>query len=227
MLTVHHSENRGRANFGWLDARHSFSFGNWYDPRYMGVSALRVINEDRVKPQSGFGSHPHENMEILTYILSGVLSHKDSMGNETHIRAGDFQLMSAGTGVVHSEHNRQPNAETHLLQIWLYPNESNTEPGYQELHASATDGLQLVASPDGADSSLRIRQNARIYRLKLTADTEAELPLKGSQGYLHLISGQATLDGTVIAGGDGAVVSGNSRLVKSLTDIEALWFDLP
>ena len=140
MITVHPDANRGYANFGWLEARHSFSFGAWYDPRYLGVSVLRVINDDRIRALSGFGRHPHDNMEILTYVLSGVLTHRDSMGNETRIAAGQFQLMSAGSGITHSEHNRQPLAETRLLQIWLHPDRQNTEPGYQELPAVAQEG---------------------------------------------------------------------------------------
>lgn len=227
MIHVHKSENRGHVRFGWLDARHSFSFGSWYDPRYMGVSALRVINEDRIRPQSGFGAHPHDNMEILTYVLSGAISHKDSMGNETALHAGEFQLMSAGSGVVHSEHNRDPAVETHMLQIWLYPDTNNTEPGYQELRAADGDGLQLVVSPDGRDGSLRIRQNARIHRVRLSAGASVELPLAGPQGYLHLIRGRADLAGTPLDGGDGAVVNGPERTLIAQTDLEALWFDLP
>ncbi|RZU36955.1 hypothetical protein EV700_3168 [Fluviicoccus keumensis] len=227
MITVHPAANRGHANLGWLDSFHSFSFGSWYDPRYMGVSALRVINDDRIRALTGFGLHPHDNMEILTYVLKGVISHKDSMGNETHIRAGQFQLMSAGSGITHSEHNRQPHAETRILQIWLYPNRQNTAPGYQELPPDEREGLRLVVSPDGADGSMRILQNARIYRLRLAAGETLTLPLQGSTGYLHVISGQIHLDQTLLTDGDGAEASPDSRELHTLTAAEALWFDLP
>jgi hypothetical protein len=227
MITVHPDANRGYANFGWLEARHSFSFGAWYDPRYLGVSVLRVINDDRIRALSGFGRHPHDNMEILTYVLSGVLTHKDSMGNETRIAAGQFQLMSAGSGITHSEHNRQPLAETRLLQIWLHPDRQNTEPGYQELPAVEQQGLRLVASPDGAEGSMVLRQNARIYRLGLDADHRLTLPLQGAVGYLHVISGRLHLDHTLLSAGDGATVSADSLDLHTLGATEALWFDLP
>lgn len=227
MITVHSADNRGHADFGWLDTWHSFSFGSWYDPRFMGVSVLRVINDDRIRALSGFGRHPHENMEILTYVLSGVISHKDSMGNETHIRAGQFQLMSAGSGLTHSEHNRQPHQETRILQIWLYPDRQNTAPGYQELQPDEQSGLRLIVSPDGVDGSMLIKQNARIHRVKLDADRHLTLPLQGSTGYLHVISGQVHLDQTLLAEGDGAEASRDSLELHTLTATEALWFDLP
>lgn len=227
MITVHPDANRGYANFGWLEARHSFSFGAWYDPRYLGVSVLRVINDDRIRALSGFGRHPHDNMEILTYVLSGVLTHRDSMGNETRIAAGQFQLMSAGSGITHSEHNRQPLAETRLLQIWLHPDRQNTEPGYQELPAVAQEGLRLVASPDGAEGSMVLRQKARIYRLGLGADHRLTLPLQGTVGYLHVISGTLHLDHTLLSAGDGASATADSLDLHTLSATEALWFDLP
>jgi len=227
MITVHPDANRGYANFGWLEARHSFSFGAWYDPRYLGVSVLRVINDDRIRALSGFGRHPHDNMEILTYVLSGVLTHRDSMGNETRIAAGQFQLMSAGSGITHSEHNRQPLAETRLLQIWLHPDRQNTEPGYQELPAVAQEGLRLVASPDGAEGSMVLRQKARIYRLGLGADHRLTLPLQGAVGYLHVISGTLHLDHTLLSAGDGASATADSLDLHTLSATEALWFDLP
>ena len=227
MITVHPAANRGHANFGWLDSFHSFSFGSWYDPRHMGVSALRVINDDRIRALTGFGQHPHDNMEILTYVLKGVISHKDSMGNETHLRAGQFQLMSAGSGITHSEHNRQPHEETRILQIWLYPDRQNTAPGYQELQPDDRAGLRLIVSPDGADGSMRILQNARIYRLKLDADQRLKLPLDGSTGYLHVISGQVHLDRTLLTDGYGADATTDSRELHTRTAAEALWFDLP
>lgn len=227
MITVYKSENRGHADFGWLDTRHTFSFGSWYDPRYLGVSALRVINDDRIRPRTGFGRHPHDNMEILTYVLDGAISHRDSMGNETRIPAGCFQLMSAGSGLTHSEHNRETVQETRILQIWLYPNVQNTVPGYQELTPERLPGLCLIASPDGAAGSLRLRQEARIYRVLLPAGDRLALPRAGHTAYLHLIHGQAALDGTVLAEGDGAECRAGDTGLEALTDIEALWFDLP
>lgn len=229
MLTVHHGADRGQGNYGWLDARYSFSFASWYDPRFMGVSSLRVINEDKVRPLSGFARHSHDNMEILTCILAGEVSHEDSMGNKTTISAGEFQLMSAGSGVSHSEMNRHPAQTLHMLQIWLYPNVSNTPPRYQQIRASDQPGIQLIASPvEAIPGSMHIKQDAAIYRLKFTEGQHLVLPQQRQHGYLHLIKGQATVRDYSLNSGDALISSAERDLsLAALTDGEALWFDLP
>lgn len=227
MITVRKSEDRGHAGFGWLDTWHSFSFGSYQDPQHMGVSALRVINQDIVKAGTGFAAHPHDNMEILTYVLRGAISHRDSMGNEARVPAGEFQLMSAGTGITHSEHNRDAGA-LELLQIWLYPNVQNTEPGYQQKRFPDEDGLQLVVSPDGARGSLLIRQDARIWRGRLAAGGEAAHMLVGSTAWVQVVRGEIAVNGTVLQAGDGAEVRAEAAVtMRAHTDTEFLLFDLP
>lgn len=227
MIKLRKSEDRGHAGFGWLDTWHTFSFSSYQDPRFMGVSALRVINQDIVAPRTGFPAHPHDNMEILTYVLRGAISHRDSMGNEARVPAGDFQLMSAGTGVTHSEYNR--DADTlELLQIWLYPNVQNTEPGYQQKTFADVDGLQLVVSPDGADDSLTIRQDARIWRGRLKAGAETAHPLTGTTAWLQQISGEVLINDVIVQDGDGIEITGEKILsLRAHRDSEFLLFDLP
>lgn len=226
MITIRKSDDRGHARFGWLDTLHTFSFASYHDPRHMGVSALRVINQDVVAPHTGFPAHGHDNMEILTYVLRGAVSHRDSMGNEQKVTAGEFQLMSAGTGVTHSEYNREHDA-LELLQIWLYPNARNTEPGYQQKRFADVDGLQLVVSPDGTDGSLVIRQDARIWRGRLTGTTSASHALTGQAAWLQVIKGQLHANGELLQAGDGASITGTTIELLALTDTEFLLFDLP
>lgn len=227
MIRIRPSDERGHVRLGWLDSRHSFSFGHYHDARHMGHSVLRVINQDVIAGHAGFGAHPHDNMEILTYVLRGAISHGDSMGNEQAVPAGEFQLMSAGTGVTHSEYNRGADA-MELLQIWLYPNVHNSEPGYQQKRFDEIDGLQLVVSPDGAEGSLVIRQDARIWRGRLAAGAEAAHKLAGAHAWVQLIRGEITVNGSVLAAGDGAAVSAESRLaLRAHRDSEFLLFDLP
>lgn len=227
MITLRKSEDRGHANLGWLDTRHTFSFSSYQDPRFMGSSALRVINQDVVAPHTGFPAHPHDNMEILTYVLRGAISHHDSMGNEARVPAGDFQLMSAGTGVTHSEYNRE--AETlELLQIWLYPKARNTEPGYQQKTFAEVDGLQLVVSPDGAQDSLVIRQDARIWRGRLATGATVQYRVAGSTVWLQHISGEVMINDTLVQAGDGLEITQEKILaIRAHTDSEFLLFDLP
>lgn len=227
MIRIHKSEDRGRANHGWLDARHSFSFGSYHDPRHMGISALRVINQDIVKAGTGFPPHAHDNMEILTFVLRGAITHRDSMGNEARLPAGEFQLMSAGTGVTHSEYNR--DADTlELLQIWLFPNVENPEPRYQQKRFPEQQGLQLVVSPDGAEDSLLIRQDARIYHGRLTASQEASHTLSGKNGWVQVIKGELVLGDTILQDGDGAAIVQEAALaIRAHRDSEFLLFDLP
>jgi redox-sensitive bicupin YhaK (pirin superfamily) len=227
MLTIHRNENRGSATYGWLNARYSFSFASWHDPRFMGISSLRVINEDIVRPQTGFSRHSHDNMEILTYILEGTISHEDSMGNKTTITAGECQLMSAGSGISHSELNRHPTQRLHLLQIWLYPNVINTEPRYQQIMLPTEDGLTLIASPEECEGSMHIKQDACVFRVKLNTGNVQTLPIARKNGYLHLIHGQAQVQERLLNTGDGLISQNESTLtITALTDVEALWFDL-
>jgi hypothetical protein len=228
MITLRKSEDRGHANHGWLNAKHSFSFARYIDRQHMGHSALRVINQDIVQGGTGFAAHPHDNMEILTYVLRGAITHRDSMGNEERLPAGEFQLMSAGTGVTHSEMNRDPE-ELELLQIWLLPNEENAEPRYQQKRFPTVEGLQLVVSPDGEQESLLIRQDAYIWHGRLPAHQAAEHRFVGLHGWVQVISGELALNDTMILqAGDGAALTAEESLaLRAHTASEFLLFDLP
>lgn len=228
---LHPSDNRGHVKMGWLDTRHSFSFGSWHDPRYMGLSALRVINEDRIAAHNGFGRHGHDNMEILTYVLSGQLTHTDSMGNTGHINAGDWQLMSAGTGVQHSEIN-DSDSPVHLLQIWLFPNVENAQPTYQQINLdvkATPNQWHLVVSPS-TDSPLLIRQDARILGAWLDATTTLPLTAEKAVNYLHVINGRIRVQRNgheqIVETGDALIFDGNAEIIAD-TDAHLLWFDLP
>ncbi len=236
---VHKSENRGYADHGWLQARHSFSFASWQDPRFMGVSALRVINEDRVAARRGFGMHSHDNMEILTCVLSGKLTHKDSMGNIGHISAGDWQLMSAGTGVTHSEMN-EGDVPVHLLQIWLFPNIQNPAPSYQELSLKVQDvpnQWHLIVAPvdqQPADfKGMVIRQDARILSTFLHAGHSLPMPAEKKTSYLHVVSGAVRIendkDHKILADGDAVFFNSTDPTSTVIADRDAqlIWFDLP
>lgn len=230
MITVRRAEDRGHANHGWLDTHHTFSFANYYDPAQMGFRALRVINEDRVEGETGFGKHGHRDMEIVTYVLSGQLEHRDSMGTVGTLYPGEVQRMSAGTGVTHSEMN-PAREELHLLQIWLLPREGGLEPSYEQKAFSEEErtGLfKLVVSPEGEEDSLRIHQDAKIYSTILPAGQRAEHELPpGRHGWLQLARGKATLNGIELKAGDGAAISDESRLVLLASEpSEALLFDL-
>jgi len=232
MITLRRSQERGYADHGWLKSFHSFSFADYHDPAHMGFGPLRVINEDRVAPGTGFGTHGHRDMEIISYVLDGELAHRDSMGNGSVIRPGDVQRMSAGSGVRHSEFNHAQDRTTHFLQIWIEPNVTGIEPGYEEKRFSDADKqgrLRLVASPDGADGSVRIHQDARMYvsRLAPGQSLSAELAA-GRLGYLHLVRGALTVNGQRLADGDAAKVRDESRLaIGAEGDSELLLFDLP
>lgn len=227
MITVRRSEERGRSQFSWLDSRHTFSFSSFNDPRHMGSSVLRVINEDHVIPGAGFAPHSHDNMEILTCVLEGAVTHRDSMGNEVRVSAGEFQLMSAGTGVTHSEYNRE-SGEQVFLQVWIYPNTHNTEPGYQQHRFPETEGLQLVVSPDGAGESLRIRQKTRIWQGRLAAGASATHAMAGKTAWVQVIRGHLEVTGTALHAGDGAELREEPSLsFRGGTDTEFLLFDLP
>ena len=223
---LHRSENRGHVKAGWLDTYHSFSFGSWYNPKYMGVSALRVINDDTVAAHNGFGTHPHDNMEILTYVLNGTISHKDSMGNEGQIHAGEWQLMSAGTGVTHSEKN-QHDQVVHLLQIWIQPNVQNAEPTYQQIQLNPKDHpnqWHLIAGDSAAP--MLIRQDAEVKTAVIEQGHNLEIATQKKLNYVHVISGQVMIGDHLVQSGD-ALVFDETTSIKALQDSHMIWFDLP
>ena len=224
---LHRSENRGHVKAGWLDTRHSFSFGQWHDPKYMGVSALRVINDDRIAAHNGFGTHAHDNMEILTCVLSGTISHRDSMGNEGQIHAGEWQLMSAGSGVQHSEINNHDDA-VHLLQIWIRPNVQNAEPNYQQIKldpATQPNQWHLIAGP-GMDAPMQIRQDAEVKTAVLQQGQALTIAAKHQLNYVHLIEGQVQIGEYTINAGDALVFDAQAQ-VQAHEDSRMIWFDLP
>jgi len=231
MISMRRAADRGHANHGWLDSHHTFSFADYYDPREMGFGALRVINEDRVQAGKGFGTHPHRDMEIISYVLEGELAHKDSLGTGSVIRPGDVQRMSAGTGVLHSEFNHSPDALVHFLQIWIEPNRRGVKPSYEQKTFPLEDKrgrLRLVASPDGAEGSVIIHQDVRVYAGVLDGtDTIIHLLDKGRRAYLHVARGSVELNGQTLGPGDGAKVSDESELTLTRAqDAEVLLFDL-
>jgi redox-sensitive bicupin YhaK (pirin superfamily) len=231
MLTLRKSDDRGKAEHGWLSSRHTFSFSEYFDRNHMHFRALRVINEDWVSAGEGFDTHPHEDMEIITYMVEGALEHKDSMGNGSVIRPGEVQRMSAGTGVEHSEFNPSKNEKAHLLQIWILPAEKGIEPSYEQKEfseAARKNKLKLVASPDGSDGSVTIHQDAQLYAGILEKGSQAEHALKpGRHAWLQLVRGKIELNGQALSAGDGASLS-DERSVKIRADekSELLLFDL-
>lgn len=231
MLTIRRAEDRGHANYGWLDTYHTFSFGTYRDPRYMGFRSLRVMNEDRVEPGQGFGTHPHHDMEIVTYVLSGALEHRDSMGSGEVLRPGEFQRMSAGTGITHSEFNPSETEPVHLYQIWLLPERKGIEPSYEQKRfdeAEMRNRLRLVASRDAADGSLLIHQDARIYLCRLDAGEQVGHELAGSRhAWLQVLRGSVSLNGQALRTSDGAAVSEERALaIEAPGDAEVMLFDL-
>jgi redox-sensitive bicupin YhaK (pirin superfamily) len=231
MINVRKSASRGRANFGWLDSHHTFSFGQYYDPNYMGFRALRVINEDRVSPGAGFDTHGHRDMEIITYVLEGALEHKDSIGTGSIIRAGEIQRMSAGTGILHSEFNHSSNQPVHFLQIWLLPQTKGLTPSYeqQQTNLSQTPGqLKLIASPTGKEDALSVHQDVNLYGAVLSKGDRIYHTLgTHRQGWLQVARGEVILNETILQAGDGVAISHESDLVLNATqDAEILLFDL-
>lgn len=231
MITLRPSLARGHAQHGWLDSFHSFSFADYFDPAHMGWGNLRVINEDRIAPGTGFGTHGHRDMEIISYVLSGELAHQDSMGNGTTIPPGDVQRMSAGRGVMHSEFNHAPDATTHLFQIWIEPREKGITPGYEQKSFTEADKrgrLRLIASPDGADGSVTIHADASIYAGLFDADETVTLPLNPARkAYLHVAKGMVAVNGENLQKGDAALLANESSLTLSnAQDAEVLFFDL-
>jgi len=229
MIIKRASYERGQANHGWLQSLHSFSFANYYDPEHMGVSALRVINDDKVTAGAGFGMHSHQDMEIISYVKKGTIEHKDSMENTEQLPAGEFQLMSAGHGITHSEYNPSATEELEFLQIWIVPNVYGIEPGYQQKKFETTQGIQLIASPDGHDESLSIHQNASLYRIILNQKETISQPLETKRcAYLHIISGSIICEETELSAGDGATIKQTEHInLVCQNNCEALLFDLP
>jgi len=230
MMKIRKATERGHAEHGWLDTYHTFSFADYYDPQWMGFRSLRVINDDLVMPGKGFGTHPHRDMEIITYILSGGLEHKDSMGNGRVIRTGEVQYMAAGTGVEHSEFNPSQDEAVHLLQIWIQPDRKGVPPRYAEksMVNAPTGVLHLVTSKTGRDGSMAIHQDADLWLAKLDAGNRVTHPLaRGRQAWVHVAEGEISLNGKKLSDGDAAAISDETSLGLNATKpSQVLLFDL-
>lgn len=231
MITIRRASERGHANHGWLDAHHTFSFADYHDPNWMGFRSLRVINDDTIAGGGGFGTHPHRDMEIVTYILSGALQHRDSMGHQAVLKPGDVQRISAGTGIAHSEYNYSPIDPVHLLQIWILPNRKGATPAYAERsfgNDSAKPGLTLVASRDGRDGSVSLNQDAEFWLARLAEGAKATHALKpGRHAWVQVAEGEVVLNGRALRAGDGAALSEEADVtLTAKTPAQALLFDL-
>ena len=231
MIAVRQANDRGRANFGWLNSRHTFSFGHYYDPQFMGFGPVRVINEDRVQPGRGFDTHGHSNLEIISYVIDGALEHKDSMGTGSVIRPGDVQRMSAGTGVRHSEFNASDTELVHFLQIWILPEKDGLQPSYEQKTFSDDEKrgqLRLVGSADGRDGSITIHQDVDLYASLLEAgETVSHTIAEGRKGWVQVAKGSAALNGAPLAAGDGVAVDGAATITLSdASGAEVLLFDM-
>jgi quercetin 2,3-dioxygenase len=231
MITIRPSGERGHAQHGWLESRHTFSFADYHDDAHMGFRALRVINEDRVEPGMGFGTHGHRDMEIISYVLDGALEHKDSLGTGSVIRPGDVQRMSAGTGVRHSEYNASKTAPVHFLQIWIVPAKNGLAPSYEQKHfepGSLRGALRLVASPDGRDGSVTVHQDVTIHAARLGAGESATHAIAtGRHAWIHVVRGHANVNGHALAAGDAAALSSEAEArIEGIADAEVLLFDL-
>ena len=231
MITLRRANDRGSTKLNWLDSRHTFSFGDYYDRQHMGFRDLRVINEDRVIPGKGFPTHSHRDMEIITYVLEGAVAHQDSTGTSTMIRPGDVQRMSAGTGISHSEYNASQNEPVHFLQIWIVPDETDLAPGYEQkafsLHKHQGTGT-LVASKDGRDGSVTVHQNVDVWAARLSPEEQAVFSLKPNRGaWIQMARGAGMLNGTLLRAGDGAAANQEVFLeIKAVDEVEFLMFDL-
>jgi len=230
MLTIRPAAERGRVRLDWLDSQHTFSFGDYYDPAHMGFRALRVINEDVVAPGGGFATHPHRDMEIVTWVLDGALEHRDSLGTGSVIRPGEVQRMSAGTGIRHSEQNASTSDPVHLLQIWLLPERAGLPPSYEQrpVPLDAVDGLRLIASPDGRDGSVTLHQSVDLWAGRLAAGSTAARPLAaGRHAWLQVARGDVRVNGHRLDAGDGAAISDEPRVeIRAERAAEVLLFDL-
>lgn len=232
MITLRPAQERGAANFGWLDSRHTFSFGSYYDPKHMGFANLRVINEDKVIPSKGFGTHGHRDMEIISYVLEGALQHRDNIGNGSIIRPGDVQRMSAGTGIMHSEFNASQTEPVHFLQIWILPEKEGIEPGYEQKTFSEEEKrgtLRLVGSRDGRDGSITIHQDVDLYATSLQdGETVHHSLVEGRVAWLQVARGVVQLNDQMLSAGDGAAISQESRITLQggSSAAEVLLFDM-
>lgn len=222
---VRKSADRGSSNFGWLDSKHSFSFGSYYEPGHMGFSSLRVINDDVIAPSAGFDTHGHEDMEIITYVTEGALKHKDTLGNSFVIKAGEVQRMTAGTGIKHSEFNDSTDSPVKLLQIWILPAEQGLAPGYEQKKVEQRGPLTPLVTPTGGRGSLMMHQDASLFRLVLSMGEAYTLDTNRS-GYLHMIEGLAEIDGMTFSAGDAIGTKGSSLRIVAGEPMQALWFDL-
>lgn len=229
MITVRKAHERGRANFGWLDSRHTFSFGSYYDPQHMGFSELRVINDDIVQPGAGFDTHGHRDMEIISYVLEGSIAHKDSEGNVKILPAGEFQLMSAGSGIYHSEYNASDISPLRFLQIWIQPSETGGQPGYQQKAFGREPGITSIATPDGQGGTLKIKQDASLSQIILLPGESVPITPQRNV-FIHQVDGQLSVNDTILAPEDGAMITQESDIQLSNLGAEpvtALVFDLP
>lgn len=231
MITLRHASERGIANFGWLDSKHSFSFGSYYDPQHMGFSALRVINDDSVSPSAGFATHGHRDMEIISYVLEGSIAHKDSEGNVEVLPAGEFQLMSAGSGITHSEYNASATEPLKFLQIWIQPNTLGNTPGYQQKNFGQAVGLTTIATPTGENGTLQIKQNATLSQLILAPKSEITYQIATDRKmYVHQVAGELNIEDQQLTIGDGAKLTDMTTVTlvnPTDTQATALIFDLP
>ncbi|CAI2114669.1 MULTISPECIES: pirin family protein [Serratia] len=229
MIYLRKAQDRGHANHGWLDSWHTFSFADYYDPDFMGFSALRVINEDVIDAGQGFGTHPHKDMEILTYVLSGTVEHQDSMGNKEQINAGEFQIMSAGTGVRHSEYNANSDRPLHLYQIWIIPDQVGLEPRYEQRMFDAPQGRQLVLSPDAREGSLKVFQDMTLSRWALKKDEQSVYPIQAERRvWIQVVHGNVSINGHKAGVSDAFAIWDETALsIHADEDSEILLFDLP
>lgn len=229
MIYLRKAQDRGHANHGWLDSWHTFSFADYYDPDFMGFSALRVINEDVIDAGQGFGTHPHKDMEILTYVLSGTVEHQDSMGNKEQIHAGEFQIMSAGTGVRHSEYNANSDRPLHLYQIWIIPDQVGLEPRYEQRMFDAPQGRQLVLSPDAREGSLKVFQDMTLSRWALKKDEQSVYPIQAERRvWIQVVHGNVSINGHQAGASDAFAIWDETALsIHADEDSEILLFDLP
>tara|TARA_R110002167_G_scaffold23131_2_gene82416 strand:+ start:2196 stop:2882 length:687 start_codon:yes stop_codon:yes gene_type:complete len=228
MITLRRSHERGQGQFDWLNTKHSFSFANYYDPRYMGVSALRVINDDWVKPGTGFETHPHQDMEIISYILEGSIEHQDTLNFHTTLKAGEVQVMSAGSGILHSEFNPSDSQALNFLQIWIEPNKKGVTPRYAQKDYSEAKGITLIVSSDGRNGSLPIHQQASLYKISLVSQATTFTTFKERTYYLHIARGALDVNGIRLEAGDGATIDHEPILnIEALDQAEGLLFELP
>ncbi|MBD2781798.1 pirin family protein [Xenorhabdus szentirmaii] len=229
MIYLRQALKRGHANHGWLDSWHTFSFANYYDANFMGFSALRVINEDVIDAGQGFGTHPHKDMEILTYVLSGAVEHQDSMGNKGQISAGEFQIMSAGTGIRHSEYNPHNDRQLHLYQIWILPEKTGLMPRYEQRRFDAVEGRQLILSPDARSGSLKVFQDMTLWRWVFDSGEKSEYTIEKSRNiWIQVVKGEVVINGILATASDGIAIWDEPHLqLSAKQDSEILLFDLP